>query len=112
MDALGSQATFENCVKVTRAGGVISNIGYFGHGDYINIPRAEWGVGMGEKTITTLLCPGGSERMGRLMRLIASGRVDPTKLTTHHFKFSEIEKALDMMTNKSDGIIKPVIHFD
>ena len=50
--------------------------------------------------------------MGRLMRLIESGRVDPTKLTTHHFKFSEIEKALDMMTTKSDGIIKPVIHFD
>ena len=111
MDALGSQATFENCVKATRAGGVISNIGYFGHGDTVNIPRAEWGVGMGEKTITTLLCPGGSERMGRLMRLIESGRVDPTRLTTHHFQFSEIEKALDMMTTKADGIIKPVIHF-
>ena len=90
---------------------MISNIGYFGHGDTVNIPRAEWGVGMGEKTITTLLCPGGSERMGRLMRLIESGRVDPTRLTTHHFQFSEIEKALDMMTTKADGIIKPVIHF-
>ena len=112
MDALGSQTTFENCFKVTRPGGTISNIGYFGHGDYINIPRLDWGVGMGEKTITTLLCPGGSERMGRLMRMIKNGRVDPTKLSTHHFKFSEIEKALDMMTTKADGVIKPVIHFD
>ena len=62
--------------------------------------------------LATLLCPGGRERMGRLMRLIECGRVDPTRLTTHRFHFSEIEKALDMMTTKSDGIIKPVIHFD
>lgn len=112
MEALGAQATFENCVKAARPGGVISNIGYFGHGDYVNIPRLEWGVGMAEKTITTLLCPGGSERMGRLMRLIQHGRVDPTKLSSHHFKFAEVAKALEMMTTKADGIIKPVIHFD
>lgn len=112
MEALGAQATFENCVKVTRPGGIISNIGYFGHGDYVNIPRMEWGVGMAEKTIKTLLCPGGSERMARLMRLIQSGRIDPTKLSTHHFKFADVEKALQMMTTKADGILKPVIHFD
>lgn len=112
MEALGAQATFENCVKATRPGGTISNIGYFGHGDYVNIPRLEWGVGMAEKTIKTLLCPGGRERMGRLMRLIESGRVDPTKLSTHHFAFAQVEKALEMMTTKADGILKPVIHFE
>jgi threonine dehydrogenase-like Zn-dependent dehydrogenase len=112
MDALGTQSTFENCVKAARPGGIISNIGYFSHGDYINIPRLDWGVGMAEKTITTLLCPGGSERMKRLLRLIQNGRIDPTRLTTHHFSFSEVHKALDMMTTKADGIIKPVIHFN
>ena len=55
---------------------------------------------------------GGSERMGRLMRLIESGRVAPILLTTHHSRFSEIELALEMMTTKADGIIEPVIHFD
>lgn len=112
MEALGAQVTFENCFKVTRPGGTISNIGYWGHGDYVNIPRLDWGVGMAEKTITTLLCPGGSERMGRLMRLIQNGRVDPTKLTSHHFKFADVERALNMMTTKEDGMLKPVIHFD
>ena len=112
MEALGAQPTFENCFKVTRPGGTISNIGYWGHGDYVNIPRLEWGVGMGEKTIRTLLCPGGSERMARLMRIIRNGRVDPTRLTTHHFPFAQVEKALEMMTTKADGILKPVIHFD
>jgi len=111
MEALGAQITFENCIKVTRPGGTISNIGYHGEGEYLNIPRMEWGVGMAEKTIKTLLCPGGNERMTRLLRLIQTGRVDPTKLTTHRFTFDEIEKAFWMMDTKEDGIIKPVIAF-
>jgi len=96
---------------VTRPGGTISNIGYHGEGEYLKIPRLEWGVGMAEKTIKTLLCPGGSERMTRLLRLIQNGRVDPTKLTTHRFKFDEVEKAFWMMDTKEDNIIKPLIEF-
>jgi len=38
IEALGAQATLEACVKVTRPGGTISNIGYHGHGDYVQIP--------------------------------------------------------------------------
>lgn len=112
IEALGAAATFEACVKVTRPGGTISNIGYHGDGEYVPLPRAEWGVGMGDKTIRTALCPGGGERMGRLMRLIANGRVDPTPMTTHRFPFAEVEKAFRMMADKADGVIKPLIEFD
>lgn len=66
---------------------------------------------MGDKTIRTALCPGGSERMGRLMRLIAAGRVDPLPMTTHRFPFKDIEKAFRMMQTKEDGMIKPLISF-
>ncbi len=112
IEAVGSQATLENCIKATRPGGTISNAGYHGKGEYINIPRLAWGVGMAEKTIKTLLCPGGSERMTRMLRLIQTGRVDPTKLTSHHFTFNELEKAFWMMDSKEDNMIKPVIHFE
>jgi threonine dehydrogenase-like Zn-dependent dehydrogenase len=111
IEALGSQETFEGCVKVTRPGGTVSVIGYFGKGDYVMIPRIDWGVGMSDKTIRTGLCPGGKERMKRLLRLIEAGRVDPTPMTTHTFKFAEIEKAFHMMETKEDGIIKPIIVF-
>lgn len=111
IEALGTQETFQQCIQVTRPGGTISNIGYHGHGDYLQIPRLEWGVGMGDKTIRTALCPGGKERMSRLLRLIESGRVDPTWLTTHRFKFDEIDRAFEMMKSKSDGIVKPLIVF-
>jgi len=111
IEALGSQKTFEDCIKATRPGGTVSVIGYHGKGEYVMIPRLEWGVGMSDKTINTGLCPGGRERMQRLLRLIERGRVDPTRMTTHTFKFDEIEKAFNMMETKDDGIIKPLIVF-
>jgi threonine dehydrogenase-like Zn-dependent dehydrogenase len=98
-------------IKATRAGGTISNVGYHGHGEYLQIPRVDWGVGMSDKTIRTGLCPGGAERMKRLMRLLETGRVDPTPLTSHRFKFAEIEKAFQMMQTKEDGMLKPLILF-
>ena len=111
IEALGSQETLDACIRATRPGGTVSNIGYHGHGDYLRIPRAEWGVGMGDKTIRTGLCPGGRERMQRLLRLLETGRVDPTPMTTHTFKFQDIERAFQMMATKQDGIIKPLIVF-
>ncbi len=111
IEALGSQASFESCVRATRPGGTISNVGYHGEGDFVMIPRVAWGVGMSDKVIRTALCPGGKERMGRLLRLLEAGRVDPSLLTTHHFKFDELERAFDMMKTKEDAIIKPLIEF-
>lgn len=111
IEALGAQAAFEACVKVTRPGGTISNIGYHGHGESVNIPRLAWGVGMSDQTIRTGLCPGGKERMKQLLRLIETGRVDPRPLTTHRFPFADLERAFRMMQNKEDGIIKPLIEF-
>ncbi|MBA3967151.1 MAG: NAD(P)-dependent alcohol dehydrogenase [Nitrospirales bacterium] len=111
IEALGAQQAFESCIKVTRPDGTISNIGYHGDGDYVRIPRMAWGVGMSDKTIRTALCPGGYERMSRLLRLLETKRVDPTPLTTHRVHFDQIEKAFPMMETKEDGVIKPLIIF-
>jgi threonine dehydrogenase-like Zn-dependent dehydrogenase len=112
IECLGGQVTFEASVKATRPGGTISVVGYYGDGDYVHIPRLDWGVGMSDKTIRTGLCPGGRERMLRLMRLIETKKVDPTKMTTHTFKFDEVDRAFDMMDTKEDGMIKPLIMFN
>lgn len=111
IEALGNNQTFQDCIKVTKPGGTISNIGYHGQGEYVNIPRKEWGVGMAEKTINTSLCPGGRVRLNRLLRLIDKGKIDPRMMTTHEFKFSEIDKAFELMESKEDQIIKPLIKF-
>ncbi|MCC6910295.1 MAG: NAD(P)-dependent alcohol dehydrogenase [Phycisphaerales bacterium] len=111
IEALGSPGTFAACVSATRPGGTISNVGYHGDGDTVPIPRLDWGVGMSDKTIRTALCPGGAERMARLMRLIQRRRVDPLPMTTHRFRFADIRKAFTMMQTKQDGMIKPLIAF-
>ncbi|MFP4624062.1 MAG: NAD(P)-dependent alcohol dehydrogenase [Gemmatimonadota bacterium] len=112
VEALGASAVLKQCVKVTKPGGRISNAGYHGKGEFIEIPRVEWGVGMAEKDIVTGLCPGGRLRLTRLLRLLETGRLDPTPMTTHTFGFDEIEKAFHMMETKEDGMIKPLIRFD
>jgi threonine dehydrogenase-like Zn-dependent dehydrogenase len=101
----------DTAIKVTKAGGTISNVGYHGHGDVVHIPRVEWGVGMAEKTITTGLCPGGRLRMERLLRVLEMKRVDPTLMTTHTFPFDQMEKAFEIMDKKLDGVLKPLIVF-
>ncbi len=111
IEALGGDLSFQNAIRVTKPGGTISNAGYHGKGEFVHIPRMEWGVGMAEKTIRTGLCPGGRLRMERLLRLLQGGRVDPTRLTTHTFRFDELERAFEMMERKLDGIIKPLILF-
>jgi threonine dehydrogenase-like Zn-dependent dehydrogenase len=66
---------------------------------------------MSDHTIRTALCPGGKERMQRLLRLLEMGRVDPTPLTTHTYPFAELARAFHMMQAKEEGIIKPLLLF-
>ncbi|WP_316528812.1 NAD(P)-dependent alcohol dehydrogenase [Kitasatospora brasiliensis] len=111
IEALGADVTFQTCVKVTKPGGTVSNTGYFGEGEFVRIPRVEWGVGMADKTIATGLCPGGRLRMERLLRILAGGRVDPSHLTTHEFRFDDMERAFEVSDKKLEDVVKVMITF-
>ncbi len=111
IEALGADVTFQACIKATKPGGTISNTGYFGEGEFVRIPRIDWGVGMADKTIATGLCPGGRLRMERLLRVLEGGRVDPTPMTTHTFAFDDMERAFEVSDKKLDNVIKPLITF-
>ena len=106
----GECDTFEPAVKCLKAGGRIGNVNYLGKGMYVNIPRLEWGVGMGHKMINGGLMPGGRLRMEKLGSLVAAGKLDVSKLITHRFEgFENIEKALYLMKDKPADLIKPVV---
>lgn len=112
IEALGADQTLQDCVRVTKPGGIVSNVGYHGEGEFRRIPREEWGVGMAEIDIVTDLCPGGRLRIERLLRLLETDRVDPTRMTTHEFAFDDIEAAFELMDTNADGISKPLIRFE
>lgn len=100
----------EDAVRMLKPGGAIGNVNYFGHGDYLRIPRAAWGAGMSHKRINGGMMPGGRLRMEKLASLMVRGRIDPGKLITHRFEGLEnIEKALFLMKDKPRDLIKPVV---
>ncbi|MER5352085.1 NAD(P)-dependent alcohol dehydrogenase [Kitasatospora sp. NPDC002551] len=111
VEALGADATFRTAVKITKPGGTISNTGYFGEGETVGIPRVEWGVGMADKTIASGLCPGGRLRMERLLRILETKRLDPTHLTTHEFRFDDMERAFEVADKKLEDAVKVLIAF-
>ncbi|HEY9574425.1 MAG TPA: NAD(P)-dependent alcohol dehydrogenase [Lachnospiraceae bacterium] len=109
----GDVTTFDTAIKVLKPGGKIGNVNYLGSGDYINIPRAEWGVGMGHKQINGGLMPGGRLRMEKLGALVASGKLDLSPLSTHVFEgWDHVEEALFLMRDKPADLIKPVVKFE
>lgn len=106
----GDITTIGNAVKMLKPGGTIGNVNYLGEGENIDIPRAEWGVGMGHKAIHGGLTPGGRRRMERLASLITAKKIDPSKLITHRFEgLEKVEEALLLMKDKPPELIKPVI---
>jgi threonine dehydrogenase-like Zn-dependent dehydrogenase len=107
IEALGTQTTFESCLRSVRPGGVVSSLGvYSGH---LSVPLDAIAAGLGDHTIVTTLCPGGKERMRRLMSVIAAKRAPFRELVTHTFKLSEIEAAYDLFAHQRDGVMKVAI---
>jgi len=105
----GNCDTFDAAIKMLKPGGNIGNVNYLGTGDYVKIPRAEWGVGMGHKTISGGLMLGGRRRLERLASLITTGRIDPSLILTHRYTgFDKVDEMLDVMHKKAEDLIKPV----
>ncbi|QDV09918.1 NADP-dependent isopropanol dehydrogenase [Planctomycetes bacterium Poly30] len=107
IEALGTQATFEACLRVLKPGGTLSSLGVYS--ENLTIPLDAFVAGLGDHKIVTSLCPGGKERMRRLMEVISSGRVDLTPLVTHHYKLDDIVEAYDLFSHQRDGVLKIAI---
>ncbi len=107
IEALGTQATFEAALRVLRPGGTLSSLGVYS-GD-LRIPLDAFAAGLGNHRIVTTLCPGGKERMRRLLAVIESGRVDLKPMVTHRFRLDDIEAAYDLFANQRDGVLKVAI---
>lgn len=106
----GNNDTFSQAITILKPGGKIGNVNYLGEGEYIKIPRIQWGCGMGHKEIIGGLMPGGRLRMEKLVSLLSTNRLDPGKLATHRFDgFDKIEEALLLMKEKPKELIKPVV---
>lgn len=107
IEALGTQTTFESALRSLRPAGTLSSLGVYS--GKLQIPYEAFAAGIGDHRIVTTLCPGGKERMRRLIEVIRNGRVDLTPLLTHTFSLDKIADAYDMFGARLDGVLKVAI---
>ena len=107
IEALGTQSTFESALRSLRPGGILSSLGVYS--GKLHIPYDAFSSGLGNHKIATTLCPGGKERMRRLIAMVQGGRVDLTPLLTHSFNLKNIVEAYELFGSRSDQVIKVAI---
>jgi len=108
IEALGRQETFEAALRSLRPGGVLSSLGVYS-GKLI-APYEAFYAGLADQRIVTTLCPGGKERMRRLMMMVATERVDLTPLVTHHFDLDGLKDAYHLFSRQQDGVMKVAVY--
>ncbi|HEU0012373.1 MAG TPA: NAD(P)-dependent alcohol dehydrogenase [Longimicrobium sp.] len=107
IEALGTQGTFESCLRVLKPGGTLSSLGVYS--GKLELPLDAFAAGLGDHHVVTTLCPGGKERMRRLLDVVASGRADLRPLVTHRFPLERIGEAYDLFGHQRDGVLKVAV---
>ncbi|MBF4520584.1 zinc-dependent alcohol dehydrogenase family protein [Acinetobacter towneri] len=107
MEAVGIEATWDICQNVVKEGGHIANVGV--HGKSVNFELNK--LWIKNLTITTGLV--NANTTGMLLKTCCSGKLPLEKLATHHFKFTEFEKAYDVFKHASDEkALKVMINYE
>jgi alcohol dehydrogenase len=107
IEALGTQQTFEQALRCLRPGGTMSSLGVYA--GKLHIPYDAFAAGIGDYRIVTTLCPGGKERMRRLMEVVRYGRVDLTPLLTHRYALDDIVEAYQLFGERRENVVKVAI---
>lgn len=107
IEALGTQQTFESVLRSLRPVGTLSSLRVYS--GKLGVPYEAFAAGIGDHKIVTTLCPGGKERMRRLMEVVRHGHVDLTPLLTHTFALDQIGEAYELFGERRDGVMKVAI---
>jgi len=91
IEARGTQAA----LRVLKPGGMLSSLDVYSTDP--GIPLGAFAAGLGDHRIVTSLCPGGKERMRRLMNVIETARAGLSALATHHYELTDVVEAYDLL---------------
>lgn len=96
LEAVGVPETFELATELIRPGGRVANIGVHGHSATLHLEKL-W---TRDVTITTGLVD--TRTIPQLMKLVASGRLDPTVFATHRFALADTMSAYDTFADAAN----------
>jgi len=104
IEAVGVPATFAICQAIVAVGGRIANVGVHGKPVDLHLEKL-WDRNI---AITTRLVDTVTTSM--LLKVVRSGKLQPSKLVTHRFAMSDIMKAYDTFGNAAkEGALKVVL---
>ena len=104
IEAVGIPDTFNICQNIVRPGGHLANVGVHGKKVDLQIQKL-W---ISNITITTGLVNTNTTPM--LLKTVTSGKLEPAKLITHHFKLNSILNAYKVFGNASkENAMKVII---
>lgn len=96
VEAVGIPSTFELCQAIVAPGGRIANIGVHGAPATLHLEKL-WSHNI---TLTTRLVDTSSTT--GLLQTLRSGAIQPGRLVTHRFAFSNFPEAYDVFSHASD----------
>ena len=104
IEAVGIPATFAICQAIVAAGGRIANVGVHGKPVELHLEKL-WDRNI---AITTRLVDTSTTPM--LLKVVRSGKIQPSKLVTHRFAMKDIMKAYETFGNAArDGALKVLL---
>jgi alcohol dehydrogenase len=104
IEAVGLPATFDICQAIVAAGGRIANVGVHGKPVTLHMEKLwDRNISLTTRLVDTVTTP-------MLLKMVASGRLQPHKLVTHSFAMEDILQAYDTFGNAAkDGALKVVL---
>jgi len=104
IEAVGLPATFAICQAIVAAGGRIANVGVHGKPVELHMEKL-WDRNI---AITTRLVDAVTTPV--LLKVVRSGKLQPSKLVTHRFAMHDILKAYDTFGNAAkEGALKVIL---
>src|SRR5579862_3875106 len=107
IEAVGLPATFAICQDIVAAGGRIANVGVHGKPVELHMEKLwDRNIALTTRLVDTVTTP-------MLLKVVRSGKLQPSKLVTHRFAMNEIMKAYDTFGNAAkEGALKVVLRND
>jgi alcohol dehydrogenase len=104
IEAVGVPATFDICQAIVAAGGRIANVGVHGKPVELHLERLwDRNIAITTRLVDTVTTP-------MLLKVVRSGKLQPSQLVTHRFAMNDIMKAYDTFGNAAkEGALKVVL---
>jgi alcohol dehydrogenase len=107
VEAVGIPGTFDICQAIVAAGGRIANVGVHGKPVELHLEKLwDRNISITTRLVDTVTTP-------MLLKVVRSGKLQPSKLVTHRFAMDDIMKAYDTFGNAaSEGALKVILKSD